>query len=262
MEPVTYRMRISTICLAALLATALRPALAEEQREVPKKFAASIEHASHGRYSIELDGSALLYRASWSQTIRISPTLGQWREFRRTINDIDLWRWRSRYDRSVSDGEQWSLYIEYSDRSKSTQGYASYPEEAARSGGCLRTTVKPFTRFRYAVQKLLGDRPFGERVGPLELFDLAELQLVATHPSSNPSDRWAALRDPTGKVHHVSPYVPGARGRRAQQPSYVGVERALLREVTATSISLLELCHDAQGEWFERTTVVKKAGAP
>jgi hypothetical protein len=37
---------------------------------------------------------------------------------------------------------------------------------------------------------------------------------------------------------------------------------ARLREVTGTSVSLLEVCQHASGEWFERATVMKTKGAP
>jgi Tfp pilus assembly protein PilP len=241
----------------------LCPAVANEHLDVPEKFAASIASVFRGSYSVEVDGSALLYRAPQNRkTIRISPSQQQWREFRRAIDDINIWQWRSRYYRSITDGDHWSLHIEYSDRSHETGGYASYPEEAASPGSCSPTTTKPFTRFRAAVQSLLGDRPFGHVVGPLEFFELAELQLVATHPAPNPREQWAAFRDPSGKVHRVWRHVPGWRGRPPQQLTYLGAENASLREVMPTSVSLLELCQDAGGDWFERIRVVKKIGAP
>lgn len=255
----TFKLWLLTACIAVALGAIPRLAFASEQADVPKEFSASMANMFKGSYSVELDGSVLLYRApQTTDAIRISPTRQQWREFRRAIDEIDIWHWRSRYHRSITDGDHWSLRIEYSDRSHRTGGYASYPEEAAGPGSCSRTTNRPFTRFREAVQRLLGDKPFGDRVGPLELFDLAELQLIATHPSPNPREQWAAIRDPTGKVHRVWRYIPDWRDRPSQQLTYVGAQGASVREVTPTSVSLLELCQDAYGDWFERVTVMKR----
>ncbi len=263
MEPATYRICVLAACLAVLLPATLRPALAEEHRDVPRKFAASNANFFTGVYRVELDGSVLLYHApKTADAIRISPTRQQWRDFRRALDEIDIWHWRARYHRDTTDGVHWSLLIEYSDRSRKSDGYARFPEDAASSGSCSPTTTRPYTRFRAAVQRLLGNRPFGDRVGPLELFDLAELRLVATYPSPNPREQWAEIRDPTGQVHRVWRYVSDWSDRPSEQLTYVGAQSALVRAVTPTSVSLLELCQHASGEWFERVTVIKKVGAP
>jgi len=42
---------------------------------------------------------------------------------------------------------------------------------------------------------------------------VAELRLVATHPSQNDAEQWADFRDPRGKVHRAALHEPvGARG--------------------------------------------------
>ncbi len=239
-------------------------AIASEQADVPKEFSASIAQFFTGAYNVKLDGSVLLYRAPQAaDAIRISPTPQQWRDFRRALDEIDIWHWRSDYRGRSTDGVYWSLRIEYSDRSHKTGGYASFPEEAASPGSCSRTTTRPYTRFLAAVDRLLGDQPFGRgRVGPLELFDLAELRLVATHPSPNPREQWVAIRDPTGQVHRAWRHVPDWRDRPSQQFTYVGAQQASVGEVTPTSVSLFELCQNPLGEWIEYMTVMKKAAAP
>jgi len=253
---------LSAAYTAVSLVAMLRPAIANEQPDVPKKFSASVANFFTGIYSVQLEGSTLLYRApKHAKAVRISPTQQQWREFRRAIDDIDIWHWRSRYHGSSTDGDHWSLQIEYSDRLNKTGGYASYPEESASPGSCSRTTNKPFTRFREAVQRLLGDRSFGDRVGPLQLYELAELQLVSAHPSPNPREQWAEFLDPTGKVNRVWQNISNRHERSPQRSTYVGAENATLHEVTHTSVSLMEICQDAYGAWFERVTTMKKKEA-
>lgn len=235
-------------------------AIASEQADVPKEFSASIAQIFTGVYSVKLDGSVLLYRAPQAaDAIRISPTPQQWRDFRRALDEIDIWHWRSDYRGRSTDGVYWSLRIEYSDRSHKTGGYASFPEEDAGPGTCSRTTNRPYTRYRAAVQRLLGDQPFDYRVGPLELFDLAELRLVATHPSPNPREQWVAIRDPTGQVHRAWRNVGD---RPSQQFTLVGAQRASVGQVTPTSVSLFEVCQNALHEYIEYMTVMKKAAAP
>ena len=133
-------------------------------------------------------------------------------------------------------------------------------EKRASAGGCM--TQKPFARFRAAVQKLVGGRPFGKLVSPIEFFDLAELQLVATHPSPNPRDQWAEFRDPTGKVHRVWLQPSDCCEARPQRRTHVR-DLAHMLDVTSTSVTLPEYCLDpVDGVWFERATVIKKVGVP
>lgn len=254
---------IAALCFSALLVLMYRPAMAKEPDFVPKHFTASKGSPLDGYFHVELDGSALLYRAPQNKkAIRIVPTQSQWQEFRRAIDEINIWQWRSQYSRAVSDSEDWSLHIEYSDQSLATRGYASYPEVAAAPGSCLKTTWKPYRRFLGAVRNLVGNRPFGSpAVGAVDYYEVAELQLVATHPAKNPREQWAAFRDPTGKVHRVWRHFSDCCTRRSQRWTQVGAENSPLREVRSDSVTLLEVCEDAGGDWFERNRVVKKLGA-
>jgi hypothetical protein len=255
--------QLSVACFAVAAVALLRPACANERPDVPKKLAVSIGTSFRGEVDrLELDGSALLVRASRNGTaIRISPTQRQWREFRRAIDEIGVWQWRSKYEAPVPDATGWSVHIAYSDRLIETGGYASGPEQAARPGSCAPTTAIPFKRFLVAVQRLLGGRPFGYRVGPLEIFELSQLQLVATHPAANPREQWADIRDPSGKIHRVWREIPGKRGRPARPSAPLGADNELLLEVMPNSVSVLKICQDPLGGFFERIVVVKKAGA-
>lgn len=264
MAQVSLRLWMAAAWLAVPFVAMLCPAVASERLDVPTKFAARTEMGGYTRssgYSVEVEGPALLYRTPQNgKTIRIFPTRQQWREFRREIDEIDVWKWRSRYHRNVKDGMSWSLHIEYSDRALETSGYEGVPEEASKPGSCSPTTAKPFKRFVAAVQRLTGGRSFGSSVGPLDVFELAELQLVATHPAANRREQWAAFRDPRGKVHRVWGFVPDPRGRPTPQSMRLP-EGALLVGVMPTSVKLNMLCQDADGDWIDRVWVVNKLGA-
>jgi hypothetical protein len=257
---------MAAACVAIPLVAMFRPAVASEDLDVPTKFSASIG-GRMAAYSVELEGAALLYRAQFyyepqnGKTIRIFPTRQQWREFRRAIDEIDIWKWRPRYHRNVTDAGGWSLDIQYSDRTLETSGDAGVPEETSTPGSCWPTTEKPFRRFLAAVQRLIGGRTFGRRIGPLDVFEVAELQLVATHPAANPREQWAAFRDPRGKVHRVRRIVADRRDEPTPQSMRLP-ESTFLVGVMPTSVSLSMLCQDASGEWFERVWVVNKLGAP
>jgi hypothetical protein len=247
-------------CFAVFHVALLSPAIAEDYPAIPKQLTAKLHAVREGNYSIELKGTTLLYRTPQNKKdIRITPTPQQWRAFRQAIDEIDIWQWRSRYDGHITDNGDWSLSIGYADKSVGTGGDGGYPEETAAAGSCLRVTTTPFTRFRAAVQKLAGGRPFGEPVGPLELFPLAELRLVATHSSPKLREQWAEFRDPAGKVHRVWRQLSGCCAGRSPRRIYIGAEHAVMRDVTSTSVSLLELCHDKSGNLFERTRVLKKS---
>jgi len=225
-----------------------RLGIAGDPDSMPTRFAADYAHHGWGSvYAVELQGKTLRYTRDMT-TRKITPTPEQWRAFRRALDHVDVWRWRPDYTFGVSDGISWSIKIEYPDRSLNAKGYAAYPDHAGSPSKMLPTPS--FTRYLLAVQTLLGDRPFARRVGPLELFDLAELELVATHPSRNKRAQWADFRDPTGKIHRV-------RGGE-----YVGSQFGVLMEVKSASVSLKELFSDADGDQEARDTIVKKTRAP
>ena len=112
--------------------------------------------------------------------------------------------WRAAYRQgNAADATTWSLKIEYADRSLAAAGAAAFPN---RSGD--RSLPKyAFNRYQLALQELIG-RPFGRGVKPIEVFDVAELRLVATHPSQDPAEQWADFRDPGGKVHRAALHEP------------------------------------------------------
>lgn len=108
------------------------------------------------RVELESDG-ALLYRHNpktltsepGTRTRRIRVGDDQWREFRRVMDEVNVWVWKKEYiDPNVADGTQWSLRLEYADASVFSRGSNAFPEQ------------QDFERFRVAVEMLLGGREF------------------------------------------------------------------------------------------------------
>ena len=189
--------------------------------------------ASHGGSSVELQGRVLRYsRGTRKEDLRPAPR--QWRAFRRALDEIDIWSWRASYERPVTDGFAWKVHIEYADRRIDTHGYAAVPD------------MRAFTRYLYALQTLTGGRIVGfRRVNELELFEVSELRLVATHPSRNRAEQWAALRDPRGRLHRLS-HDPG------ENPGF-----SYLAAVAPGSVTLREIVVDEDGDLVYRTAVLR-----
>lgn len=115
-------------------------------------------------YEVQLQDGCLQYatfgRGIKSDPVLVCPTVEQWREFRRELDAIGVWRWRAEYSTpGVVDGTQWSLDVIYPDRAVRTQGSNSYPGATPGSFG-VPSGSKAFTRYLKAVRRLLGERAF------------------------------------------------------------------------------------------------------
>jgi hypothetical protein len=138
---------------------------ADEQSQVPKRFTAKIGGFLSASYSVELHDGALRYTSSASgqrnQTQEtLTPTAAQWRDFRKALDDLNVWQWRADYPNpGVTDGTQWSLDIAYADRSRTSHGDNNYPDAAGKPNGSYDST-KTFKRYLAAIKKLLGGRSF------------------------------------------------------------------------------------------------------
>ena len=124
----------------------------------PRLFEASIGGFFGASYRVELESDGtLLYRHNpktltsepGTRTRRVRVGDDQWREFRRVMDEVNVWVWRKEYiDPGVVDGTQWSLRLEYADASVFSRGSNAFPEQ------------QDFERFRAAVEMLLGGREF------------------------------------------------------------------------------------------------------
>lgn len=115
-------------------------------------------------YEVQLQDGGLDYtRVGGGQKpehASVRPTIEQWREFRRELNAIGVWRWRAQYSRpGVSDGTQWTLDVIYPDKAIRAQGNNDFPGATQDPSG-IPSGSKIFTRYLKAVQRLLGGRAF------------------------------------------------------------------------------------------------------
>jgi Tfp pilus assembly protein PilP len=248
---------VSTGCWIGALFVSPDLAIAQRSYDIPTTLSSTL-HGPYGtvKSRIELHGSVILYESPASRKpIPIKPTSRQWREFRKAIDELNVWEWQSESDRSVTDSGGWTLNIEYSDRSMRPKPQPSDVSKDTSSRDCSALAADPFTHFRAAVQRLLGDRPFGQRVTPLELFPLSQLKLVRTHPAARDRDQWADFRVPNGRTYRVWRYLFDCCNRAVS----VGTAFGTLHEVKSNSVSIAEVCQDPQREWYERE-IVKALG--
>lgn len=115
-------------------------------------------------FHVELQERSLTYTViragKRSDPVKVTPTAEQWRDFRKSLDDINIWRWESSYmNRKVMDGTQWKLEITYADHSAKTAGSNSYPDEQGKPNGQPQTTPA-FGRYLEAIEKLLGGKTF------------------------------------------------------------------------------------------------------
>jgi hypothetical protein len=156
-----------TVTLSAwLLATVLlcSPSLATETNAIPQRFHARIGGFMGFTYDVQLQDGRLEYVRSGggqnSWRARVRPTMQQWREFRRELDSIGIWRWRAQYlNPGVADGTQWSLDVAYPNQVIKTEGSNDYPGSTPNPSG-VPSESKVFTRYLEAVQRLVGGRAF------------------------------------------------------------------------------------------------------
>ena len=147
--------------LLITLAAATSASFAQE----PSRFRASIDNFGGHTYSAELRDGKLVYSdatsAKSAEPITITPSAEQWRELRRTLDEIGVWIWHENYvpNEPIMDGTGWSFSIRYPDRSLVSGGGNCYPDAQGNPTGVpIRTPG--FTRFEAAIEALLGGRPF------------------------------------------------------------------------------------------------------
>ena len=137
---------------------------AGDTNAIPQRFHTRIGGFMGNTYEVQLQDGCLQYetfgRGNKSDNARVCPTMEQWKEFRRELDAIGVWRWRSQYSTpGVADGTQWSLDVAYPDRTVRTQGNNNYPG-AMRDPVGVPSGSKAFTRYLKAVQRLLGGKAF------------------------------------------------------------------------------------------------------
>jgi hypothetical protein len=148
-------------CLSAVIPDS---SVAAEANNFPESFTAYIGGYFGTSYGVELRKGSLFYSVSSesrkSKAVKITPTARQWREFRRALDDANIWQWRADYtDPHICDGTNWSLSIQYHDRTLETHGCNSYPDRAGKPSGSSNGT-KEFSAYTAAITRLLGGKAF------------------------------------------------------------------------------------------------------
>ena len=116
-------------------------------------------------YSIYLTNGLLIYKAGGGGppdgfhgtiTQYISPTVIQWADFRKTLDSIPIWNWKTNYIAPyVRDGTQWLIDIAYSNRSITINGSNAYPGTT----NILERTAE-FNDYLNAVKRLINGSEF------------------------------------------------------------------------------------------------------
>jgi hypothetical protein len=159
----TRNRTLSTLLVA--MALLCSPSLfAGETSAVPQRFHTRIGGFMGHTYEVQLKDGCLQYetfgRGNKPDDAHVCPTMEQWKEFRRELDALGVWRWRAQYSTpGVADGTQWSLDVSYSDRAVKTEGSNNYPEAKPDSVG-VPSGSQAFTRYLKAVQRLLGGKRF------------------------------------------------------------------------------------------------------
>jgi hypothetical protein len=160
-------MKATNIAICGLLAFSCVQAAAAQSDAVPKKLVAFSGGTWTGFHHVELDGDTLLYWRGGPKdkesAERVKPSSERWREFRRELDSIGIWRWRSDYStHAIADATAWSLDVEYSDRHIKTGGDGGlFPDQAgAPAPHRSAHETDQYTRYVKALQDLLGRDTF------------------------------------------------------------------------------------------------------
>jgi hypothetical protein len=116
---------------------------------------------SGGDSDPELELRQKLGLSPFPEPDEIQPSPRQWRNFRRTLDRLNVWCWQANYPNSggVCDGTGWSVEIVYSDRSLVSSGDNCFPGWDGRAvpitaAGASRDNT--FAKFCRAVSRLIG----------------------------------------------------------------------------------------------------------
>ena len=134
---------------------------------MPDVFEVYIGSFGTRSYGVWWDGDKLVYESFVSgyedrQQVAVTPSRAQWARFWRTMDEIDVWSWKNRYEPSgrfepldlVRDGTHWSLSLQHGGRSVESGGDSSAPDSAD-----LDESTR-FDAFAEAVSRLTGGYRF------------------------------------------------------------------------------------------------------
>ncbi len=138
---------------------------ATEQICTPSHLSTRIGGLFGKSFEVVLAGSELTYTAYdpgrvVSERSTTRPSAAQWCEFRRLLDQIDLWNWQAEYvNGAVMDGTQWALELSYLDHSIKAWGSNNYPDTDGTPGTQIEPT-ETFSRYLRAISALVGNKEF------------------------------------------------------------------------------------------------------
>jgi hypothetical protein len=165
-EQIAMNLRFVAVLFSIALLCSV--SFAAEPTFAPKKLRAVIGGFLGSTYVVELRDGALRYTQKRGtsagygviSSATVTPTVQQWQEFRKFIDQLNIWQWRADYpSQGTQDGTQWSLEIAYADHALQTHGNNSYPDSSGKPNGKAIPT-EAFNRYLAAIKKLIGDRSF------------------------------------------------------------------------------------------------------
>jgi hypothetical protein len=161
-------MSLRVVAALASMALFYSASFAAERPSMPKKFNAVIGGFLGSTYSVELRDGALRYTEKRQTLVgygeissaTVVPTSQQWEEFRKSLDQLNIWQWRADYpSHGTQDGTQWSLEIAYVDHHLKTHGDNNYPDASGKPNGEPHST-KTFDLYLAALKKVIGGRSF------------------------------------------------------------------------------------------------------
>lgn len=101
------------------------------------------------------------YQDSPVKELEIIPTHRKWLNFRKKLDEIDVWQWKHDYPNpGVCDGTQWELEIDYGVKKKNCSGDNAYPGwegiKIVDDATVMKDDPNEFDAFLHALKLLLG----------------------------------------------------------------------------------------------------------
>lgn len=131
---------------------------------VPKKLLFEIGGYGSSSFKIELKGNTLKYYDGLPFEFReveiFKPSDQEWKQLRKVLNEVEIWKWSRQYESDVLDGTQWSLEISYEDISMKSYGNNAYPDPINLSKSVVLVYTEPFIDLISALRDITSDECF------------------------------------------------------------------------------------------------------
>jgi len=90
------------------------------------------------------------------ETVELEPTDKAWQQFWTTLHDINVWKWKDRYETpGICDGTNWSVEIDVGGKKLRSTGSNAYPDGQEET-----ESSSVFDQFYQAVSILVDKRTF------------------------------------------------------------------------------------------------------